>query len=98
MYKNKPLGASHPVNIEAKAGGNSKQAPKDLSANNVKKPVEASLPYDFVAVNGLRVVACLAVICFHSLLYWGTLLDMDKGRMVRTKDLIFKSISPKFCA
>jgi len=42
----------------------------------------ASSLYDFAALDGLRAIACLSVICFHSLLYWGTLLDIDEGEKV----------------
>ncbi|KAL4517234.1 hypothetical protein Ndes2437B_g06839 [Nannochloris sp. 'desiccata'] len=51
-----------------------------------KVPAEdASSLYDFAALDGLRVVACLSVICFHSLLYWGTLLEIDEGEMLLNK-------------
>ena len=40
------------------------------------------LDLDLAALDGLRAVACLAVICFHCLLYWGALLDLDVGKKV----------------
>ena len=73
------MGASHPVNIKDREEGNPKQI---IKANTIQKAAEIPLPYDFAAVNGLRVIACLAVICFHSLLYWGALLEVDEGRKV----------------
>jgi hypothetical protein len=38
---------------------------------------------DLAALDGLRAVACLAVICFHALLYWGALLPLDVGTKAR---------------
>jgi hypothetical protein len=70
---------SHPINVTARGGP---------PAGAVEAPVVAAQPpiyntdVDFAALDGLRAVACVAVICFHCLLYWGALLDLDTGRKV----------------
>ena len=74
---------AYPINLTAQADKTGKtdiiKHPKGTSKNPGK---DLSSVYDFAALDGLRVVACLSVICFHSLLYWGTLLDINEGEKV----------------
>lgn len=81
---------AHPINLTVQAGNDGeiewKKQPKYGTKVSGK---DASSLYDFAALDGLRVVACWSVICFHSLLYWGTLLDINEGEKVSTWELLF---------
>ncbi len=75
---------TYPINLTAQSGNPGVNGSSKQSKSSPKVPAkEASSLYDFAALDGLRVVACLSVICFHSLLYWGTLLDINDGEKVR---------------
>jgi hypothetical protein len=76
---------THPINLTAQTSNHgaseiTKHRTNTAATEAFRK--DASSLYDFAALDGLRVVACLSVICFHSLLYWGTLLDINEGEKV----------------
>jgi hypothetical protein len=56
--------------------------------NNAKR--EEKLPkqprledeYDLRTFDGIRVLGCFAILCFHAFLYWGALLPTDTGYKV----------------
>lgn len=77
---------SHPIAIEAQA--KSVPPPFNVIKTDVKGHLASS--YDLGALEGLRAVAALAIICFHCFLYWGTLLPLPKGHKVGAKHRIFK--------
>lgn len=57
--------------------------------SNGTAPSEAAPPpkLDLAALDGLRAVACAAVMSYHSFMYWGSLLDLDVAHKVRRKGL-----------
>jgi hypothetical protein len=71
----------YPTSLASQTGNLETSEQLNIAAKLPAK--DASSLYDFAALDGLRVLACLSVICFHSLLYWGTLLDIDEGEKVR---------------
>lgn len=52
-------------------------------SNSTALPEAAPVKLDLAALDGLRAVACAAVMCYHSFMYWGSLLDLDVTHKVR---------------
>jgi hypothetical protein len=77
----KPMGTENVQRVDLTAQAAIPEVNKAVKQYKAPKK-EGSLLYDFAALDGLRVVACLSVICFHSFLYWGTLLDINEGEQV----------------
>ena len=77
---------SHPVRVQARTG-----APGPHT-----KPIETDVmgriapSFDLGALDGLRALASLGVVAFHALLYWGTLLSLNKGYKVSPRWSWFK--------
>ena len=78
-------GGGGAVNITAHAVSDHTNVVKENATNKEQPPPPSLSPFDFVAVDGLRVLACACVMAFHALLYWGALLDVNKGIEVNTQ-------------
>jgi hypothetical protein len=49
---------------------------------------KVSSVYDLAALDGLKGAASFVVMAFHALMYWGSILDLQKGYKVSDKYIV----------
>lgn len=56
----------------------------DKSTKQTRPKFQSETDVDLGSLDGLRAIACLAVVCFHCTLFWGLLLNWKTSNSVGT--------------